>query len=154
MRRNTYNWRHNCSITNKPIYFSLNVKQAIKCSVYEVAAQWVVCLTLNRWMAVSRSSSPIKDSSCFREQETLLSLFSTGWFQGGIRAWFTYAKNCFFHNQTKVNSYKLNAQYCFWNRPVLSKGGKVSCSMKQHEPLMGFEHTSDRLRVRRSIWVS
>jgi len=27
--------------------------------------------------------------------------------------------------------------------------GKVSCSMKQREPLVGFEHTTDRLQVRR-----
>ena len=30
-----------------------------------------------------------KGPRCFIEQETLLSLLSTGWFQGRIRAWFT-----------------------------------------------------------------
>jgi len=33
------------------------------------------------------SSSPIKGPRCFLEQETLLSLLSTGWFQERIRAW-------------------------------------------------------------------
>ena len=37
--------------------------------------------------------SSIKGPRCFLEQETLLSLLSTGWFQERIRAWF--------HNRTK-----------------------------------------------------
>jgi len=36
------------------------------------------------------------------------------------------------------------------NQPVLSNGGQMSCSMKQREPLIGFELTTNRLRVSRS----
>ena len=47
--------------------------------------------------------APSKGPRCFLEQETLLSLLSTGWFQERIRAWFTEANNCLFHNRTKIN---------------------------------------------------
>ena len=43
-----------------------------------------------------------------------------------------------------------HAQICSWNRPVLSKEGKVSCSWKQHELLMGFKRMTYQLRVRRA----
>ena len=36
-----------------------------------------------------------------------------------------------------------------WNQPVLINEGKVSCSRKQREPLMGFEPTTDIFRIRR-----
>ena len=36
------------------------------------------------------------------------------------------------------------ARICSWNKPVLSNEGKVSCSRKQREPLMGFELMTDR----------
>jgi len=42
--------------------------------------------------AVSRSSNSTKSSRCFLEQDTLSSMFSTGWFQELIRVWFTLAK--------------------------------------------------------------
>ena len=41
------------------------------------------------------SSNPIKSSHCFLDQETLLSLLNTGWFQE--RIWEL------FHNQTQIN---------------------------------------------------
>jgi len=49
----------------------------------DVVAQSVVRLTRS-WSVVSSSS--IKVSRCIIELETLLSLFSTGWFQERIRA--------------------------------------------------------------------
>ena len=63
-------------------------------------AHWVARLTRDRWNLSVVSSSPIKGPHCFLEQETLLSLLSTGWFQERIRV-------CLFHNQTKINQYKL-----------------------------------------------
>ena len=42
-------------------------------------AQWVACLTRNVEVV------PIKGPHCFLEQETLPSLFSTGWVQEWIR---------------------------------------------------------------------
>jgi len=44
------------------------------------------------WCLSVVSSSPIKGSCCFLETETLPSLFSTGWLQKRIRAWFTKTK--------------------------------------------------------------
>ena len=44
-----------------------------------------------------------------------------------------------------------HAQIRSWNQPVLSNKGKVSCSMKQRGPLMGFEPKLDTLWVRRAI---
>ena len=35
-----------------------------------------------------------------------------------------------------------------WSQPVLRNEFKVSCSVKQQEPLMGFELRTDQLRVR------
>ena len=32
----------------------------------------------------------------------------------------------------------------FWNKPVLSNKGKVSCSGKQRGPMLGLELTTDR----------
>ena len=46
-------------------------------------AQWVARLTRNVEVV---GSSPIKDTRCFFEQETLPLLLSTGWFQERIRA--------------------------------------------------------------------
>ena len=45
-------------------------------------AQWVARLTRDRWIY---RVNPIKGPRCFIEQETLLSLPSTGWFQERIR---------------------------------------------------------------------
>ena len=47
-------------------------------------------------------------------------------------------------------AYVNQAQIRSWNKPVLSNDGKVYCSRKQREHLMGFELTTDHLRVRRS----
>jgi len=44
-------------------------------------AQWVARLTRNVEVVVS---SPIKGPRCFLEQETLLLMLSTGWFQEQI----------------------------------------------------------------------
>jgi len=41
-------------------------------------------------------------------------------------------------------AYVNHAQICSWNQPVLSNEGKISCSRKQLEPLMGLELTTDR----------
>ena len=41
-------------------------------------AQWVACVTRNVDVV---GSSPIKGTHCFLEQETLLLLLSTSWFQ-------------------------------------------------------------------------
>ena len=41
-------------------------------------------------------------------------------------------------------AYVNHAQIHAWNQPVLSNEGKVSCSRKQREPLMGLELTTDR----------
>ena len=50
-------------------------------------AQWVARLTRDRWTPVSREFEPHqRPPRCFLEQETLLSLLSTGWFQERIRA--------------------------------------------------------------------
>ena len=46
------------------------------------AAQWVARLTRNEEVV---GSSPIKGPHCFLEQETLLLLLSTGWFQEWIQ---------------------------------------------------------------------
>ena len=54
-------------------------------------AQWVARLTRNVEVV---GSSPIKGPRCFREQETVPLLLSTGWFQERIRAW---------NNGTKTN---------------------------------------------------
>ena len=35
----------------------------------------------------------------------------------------------------------------FWNQPVLSNEGKISCSMNQQKHLMGIEFTHGRLGV-------
>ena len=53
--------------------------------------QWVLGvevarLTYDRWIPVSREFEPIKGPRCFLEQETVLSLLCTGWFQERIRA--------------------------------------------------------------------
>ena len=45
--------------------------------------QWVASLTRN---VEVMGSSPIKEPRCFREQETLPLLLSTGWFQEQVRA--------------------------------------------------------------------
>ena len=45
-------------------------------------AQWVARLTRDRWIHVSREFEP----PLFIEQENLLSLLRTGWFQERIRA--------------------------------------------------------------------
>ena len=45
--------------------------------------QWVACLTCNVEVV---GSSPIKGPHCFREQETLPVLLSTGWVQEQIPA--------------------------------------------------------------------
>jgi len=45
-------------------------------------------------ISVYTSGAVRNDHICFLEQETLLLLLSTGWFQEWIRAWF--------HNQTKI----------------------------------------------------
>ena len=42
-------------------------------------------------------------------------------------------------------AYVNHAQIHAWNQPVLSNEGKVSCSRKQREPLMGLQLTPDRL---------
>ena len=47
-------------------------------------AQWVARLTRDRWIPVSREFEPYQSPRCFLEQETLLSLLSTGWFQERI----------------------------------------------------------------------
>ena len=44
-------------------------------------AQWVARLTRDPWIPVSREFEPHKGHRCFLEQEILLSLLSTGWFQ-------------------------------------------------------------------------
>ena len=45
-----------------------------------------------------------------------------------------------------------HARFCSWNQPVLSNEDRVSCSMKQQEPLMGFQthdwHAFHKLWVR------
>jgi len=41
-----------------------------------------------------------------------------------------------------------HAQIRSWNQPLLINEGKVSCSRKQWEPLMGLDLTIDRLGVR------
>ena len=55
-------------------------------------AHWVARLTRNVEVV---GSSPTKDSRCFLEEDTLLLVFSTGWFQERIRA--------YFHKRTKMN---------------------------------------------------
>ena len=47
-------------------------------------AQWVAHLTCDRSIPVSREFEPYQSPRCFLEQETLLSLLSTGWFQERI----------------------------------------------------------------------
>ena len=47
---------------------------------------WLALLTRDRWIPVSREFEPHQCPRCFLEQETLLSLLSTGWFQERIRA--------------------------------------------------------------------
>jgi len=42
------------------------------------------------------------------------------------------------------------AQIHSWNQPVLSNKGKISCSRKQLEPLVGLELTTDPLWCRHS----
>jgi len=42
-----------------------------------------------------------------------------------------------------VCAYVNHARIRSWNQPVLRNEGKVSCSSKQLEPLMGFELTTD-----------
>ena len=49
-------------------------------------AQWEARLTRDLWMPVSREFKPHQRPRCFLEQETLLSLVSTGWFQEQVRA--------------------------------------------------------------------
>ena len=50
-------------------------------------AQLVARLTRDQWIPVSREfESHQRPHCCFLEQETLLSLLNTGWFQEGIRA--------------------------------------------------------------------
>ena len=41
-------------------------------------------------------------------------------------------------------AYGNHAQIRSWNQPLLSNEGKVSCSRKQPEPLMGLKLTTDR----------
>ena len=41
----------------------------------------------------------------------LLSLLSTGWFQEQFVHKFKYKENCFFHNQTEINKYKLTLKH-------------------------------------------
>ena len=48
--------------------------------------QWVARLTRDQWIPVSREFEPHQRPRCFLEQETLLSLLSTGWFHERIRA--------------------------------------------------------------------
>ena len=51
-------------------------------------AQWVARLTRDRWIPVSREFELHQKKRCFLEQETLVSLLSTGWFQERTRACF------------------------------------------------------------------
>ena len=44
-------------------------------------AQWVARLTRDRWIPVSCEFEPQQRPRCFIEQETLIYLHSTGWFQ-------------------------------------------------------------------------
>jgi len=45
-----------------------------------------------------------------------------------------------------------HACVCSWNQPVLSNDGKVACSTKQRESLIGFELTPDTLFIVWWIW--
>ena len=49
-------------------------------------AQWVARLTRDRWTPVSSEFKPHQRTPLLPWAETLLSLFSTGWFQERIRA--------------------------------------------------------------------
>ena len=53
------------------VYTKVNLNDLTKCTTVNLSVM---------------SSSPIKGPRCFLEQETLLSLLSTGWFQERIRA--------------------------------------------------------------------
>ena len=70
----------------KGISFSVLVNNETNRTNRGGVAQWVARLTLDRWILVSREFEPIKGPRCFLEQETLLLLLSTGWFQERIRA--------------------------------------------------------------------
>ena len=67
-----------CSYTLLPHVFKSNIRGGV--------AQWVARLTRDRWIPVSREFEPHQRPCCFLEQETLLSLLSSGWFQERIRA--------------------------------------------------------------------
>ena len=58
----------------------------------QCVSQFPVSVQIGGYLSVV-SLSPIKGPLCFLEQETLLSLLSTGWFQEWIRAWFTEANH-------------------------------------------------------------
>ena len=49
-----------------------------------------------------------------------------------------------FDCKTSIFAYVNHARFRSWNQPVQSNEGKVSCSRKQREPLMGLKLTTDR----------
>ena len=52
---------------------------------YGLQKVWVARLTRDRWILVSREFEPHQRPRCFTEQETLLLLLSSGWFQERIQ---------------------------------------------------------------------
>ena len=80
---------HNSRYTLLPRSRSIYNVLVCQLVLHTLVAQWVVCLTRNRWMLVSCVFEPHQGCRCFLEQETLPPLLSTGWFQERIRAWFT-----------------------------------------------------------------
>ena len=103
-------------------------------------AHCVARLTRNR--SVVRSN-PVKASRCFLEQETLSSLFSTGWFQERIWGWF--------HNRTKIHRVPYNID---WHLCQIS-------SLIEYHQIQNQSKTSTRLLsiickttyLIKSIWI-
>jgi len=53
-----------------------------------------------------------------------------------------------------IFAYVNHARIRSWNQPVLSNEGKVSCSTKQRQPLMGLELKTDKHPRITSIYMS
>ena len=85
-------WSFTCMVLNmqlilSQLYFGFECMVACICTsiVY-----WNVRKCERKYSNMTMFVLPLtKGPRCFIEQETLLSLLSTGWFQGRIRAWFT-----------------------------------------------------------------